>query len=59
MNQETLMQSYVKKIGLGAKGMEATQSLPKRNASTVDRSTNQNDAWHMVKGVKLWQVQPL
>ena len=51
MNQETLMQLHIKKRGFGAKGMQATQSLLKGNASTVGKNINQDDAQCMVKGV--------
>ena len=45
------MQLYIKKIGSGTKNMQATQSLPEEDVSTADKSTNQDDARHIVKGV--------
>ena len=51
MNQETLIQSHIKKIGSGAKGMQVTHSSSERNASTVDRNINLDDAQCMVRHV--------
>ena len=31
--------------------MKVTESSAEKNANTVDKSINQDDAWHMVKGV--------
>ena len=31
--------------------MQVTQSSPEKDANTVDKSINQDYAWHMVKGV--------
>ena len=53
------MQSHIKKIGFGAKGMQATQPLSKRNQSAVDRSIKEDDAQCMVKGVTTVADQPL
>ena len=33
------------------KNMQVIQSSPEKDASTVDKSINQDDAQHMVKGV--------
>ena len=51
MNQETLMQLHIKRIGSGTKSMQVTQLSSKRDASTAGKSINQDNAEGMVKGV--------